>query len=688
VPDSPASAAPQAGPAVPRDVVVLLVQLSVALNKTRAYPAGHPVLSAAVDVLVQQLVGLLDRRPALTLGVTARELIVEGAATDPDHPVLRDLAGKLHHHQLAGIRILRGVQVDEVDALLRMLAEESWRQGRPAGLIAADWEAPPWEHIHLEPLPLDQLTLADPDAPASAERQAEQLWRGLAVAVLGIQRDQAETVGVDPASPSAVAALIRQRAEDGEFARSIVEWLFKADAAAAEAGPDSPVAGRVESLIEAMGPDALARIVTLGAEPQRRRSLALAASRSLPVGAVLEVLQAAQDPEHGLSHAMLRILGKLGRHSHSVVAPALPGADAALRDSVRHLLGEWEGETNLADPYRRQLELLSRPLQDPHTPAGGRGVLEAARLVYMGLELGIAPASVARAVADLTAEADAAFLLELYEGSRGRGPTADLLHERLAEPKFLTPVLMRTEDDELRTRFVNALGARAIEPLLDALEVAEEASKRRWILDRLGPFGDDLGPAIVARLPGKPWYVQRNLLGLLGTLPALPAAFDPGAYATHVDPRVRREAYKLLLSHPDHRGPAVTRAASDPDDGIARLALSAAAEECPPALSAKLLDLARNRYRDPDLRAQAIRLLGRRPTPAAGEWLAGLVLQRGWLGRRRLAPKSPDVLAALGVLGRLQECPPEAARALRLARASRDPEVRTAVAGPGRERQG
>ncbi|HEX9164361.1 MAG TPA: hypothetical protein VF862_00520, partial [Gemmatimonadales bacterium] len=205
--------------------------------------------------------------------------------------------------------------------------------------------------------------------------------------------------------------------------------------------------------------------------------------------------------------------------------------------------------------------------------------------------------------------------------------------------------------------------------------------RRRWLLARLARFGSAIAPRVVTRLPDKPWYVQRNLLALLGTL-GQPPGFDPEPFTRHDDPRVRREAYKLMFGVPEARGPAVVRAAADPDASIARLALAAAAEHCPPELPAKLVDHLRGLYRDPDLRAAAIRLLGKRPGPVLRDWLLEQVMIEGgfgWFRRRRLREKSSDLLAALAVLAASYDRHPGAQAALKLARASRDAEVRAAA---------
>ena len=57
--------------------------------------------------------------------------MIEGVATDPKHPVLRELAGRLHRHHLGAITFRRGVEQGEVTDALRTLAMEAERTGQP-----------------------------------------------------------------------------------------------------------------------------------------------------------------------------------------------------------------------------------------------------------------------------------------------------------------------------------------------------------------------------------------------------------------------------------------------------------------------------------------------------------------------------------------------------------------------------
>ena len=173
-------------------------------------------------------------------------------------------------------------------------------------------------------------------------------------------------------------------------------------------------------------------------------------------------------------------------------------------------------------------------------------------------------------------------------------------------------------------------------------------STRRGVLDRLVLLGPDIARILIPRLSDKRWYVVRNMLSVLEGLSPLPAGFSPAPYSLHADPRVRRQAFKLRLKIPNERDAALAAALKDQDVAMLRLALTPALERCPasavPLVAARVAD----RTLETDLRVLGIRVLGRSGAPEALDALLRLTMGgRTWYGRRKLALKSPEMLATL-----------------------------------------
>src|SRR5207247_7801078 len=96
--------------ALSRDLADFLIDLSVALHKYSMYPEGHPSLAPAAGAVVRRAEQLLEDRVKISLGVARRQLVIEGVATDPKHPMLCELASRLHRHHLAAVSFRKGVE--------------------------------------------------------------------------------------------------------------------------------------------------------------------------------------------------------------------------------------------------------------------------------------------------------------------------------------------------------------------------------------------------------------------------------------------------------------------------------------------------------------------------------------------------------------------------------------------------
>jgi hypothetical protein len=83
-----------------------------------------------------------------------------------------------------------------------------------------------------------------------------------------------------------------------------------------------------------------------------------------------------------------------------------------------------------------------------------------------------------------------------------------------------------------------------------------------------------------------------------------------------------------------------------------------------------------------EIRALAIRVLGTIRSAATRDWLVDHALTRpSWFRRRRLLPRTPELVAVVGSLARGFRQDPNAQLVLRLAAESSDGAIRRAAAG-------
>src|SRR5438105_1329452 len=569
-----------------RDLADFLIELSIALHKHAMYPEGHPSLAPAAAGVTRRAERLLQDRSTLSLGVARQQLVIEGVATDPKHPVLAELAGRLHRHHLGAMTFRRGVEAAEVTAVLKALAVDAERRGQPLGL------GPPeglraWAHVQLHPLTYERLELVD-DGGAASERgaRAAQLWVGLARAALTAH---AGDDGPTPTEPAVIARAIddHPRTDAAAYDQVIVGYLLQIADELKTAGSADAAAlrRRTSRLIRALKPETLRRLVDMGGDFTQRRKFVHDSTDGMAVDAVLEIVQAAADSSHQtISHSLVRMLSKLAAHAEGGAPQVRPQADAALRDQVRRLLEGWTLADPNPDAYGAALQRMARAAPDRAVTPEGEHATEPDRIVAMALE-------------------------------------------------------------------VDAVNAH----VLAAADRVVQAGRLRRLLEALSP---------------------------------LPAGFSAAAYLGHPDARVRWQAVKVQVKLPDERDEALAVGLQDHDPRTLRLALglAVALQSCPDGAVPVLAGRAVDRALPPEVRTLAVRALGHARGRAALEALLRLASAgRTLFGREKLAPKSPDLLAALVGLASGWPQDPRARAVLHRAADSSDPDIRAAADAGGRE---
>ena len=692
----PSASTPPERATLSRELSEFLIELSIALHKHSMYPEDHPSLGPAAVGVLRRADALLRDRSSISLGVARNQLVIEGVATDPRHPVLAELAGRLHRHHLGAVTFSRGVDAGEIQDVLRTLAVEADRTGQPLGLgdparLAA------WRHIRLHPMSYERLELLDDAAGQTGEldiRSADdgggtrdqrvrgaQLWIGLARAALAGQ------IGEDdapPTKPAVIAKAIDEHPRGEAYDQVIVGYLLQIAEELKTAGGQEAVElrRRTSRLIGEMQPETLRRLIEMGGDGAQRRKFVMDASLGMAVDAVLDIVRAAADAsQHSVSGSLMRMLSKLAAHAEQGKPEARPLADRALREQVRGLLTGWSLTDPNPEAYGLALQRMSQASSQFVEATARMHAPEPERLVEMSLEVDTVGPGVYRACGALVDQGRLGELIELLEAAPPGTSTAEELWGRAVSPDTLQWLLAEEPVDFATVdRVLPRLGVFATDPLLDALANAAERATRRALLDRVKQLGPILGPSITARLADERWYVLRNLLSLLEELPELPIGFTVLPLVSHTDPRVRIEAVKIGLKSPGERDRVLLQALSDPEHRIVRLALIAALQGVPAAALPRVIALATNRQGPADVRLQAIRVLGAARTPEAFAELVKLVDGgRTLLGKRKLLPPSRELVAAIVALATGWRDEPRALELLALAAVSDDADVRAAT---------
>jgi hypothetical protein len=686
---------------LPAELSEVLLELGLAVQRCGLYPGGHPSVDVAVKSLTRRMAHLMVQREMLSLGVARRQLVVEGVATEAAHPVLRSLAERLHRHRVGAVVFRRGVQPAELVEALHAVAEDPDRTGEPLGLMPLERFAG-WPHVRFHALTYEQLQLAleegdegeeeDEGEAQEGEREAlgrgataTQLWLGLARAALAKGEAWAERDVAD-ADPAEVARAINEHPAASAYDQVIVGFMLQlAEELKKDGGKVAMVRRRVSQVVNRLDPETVERLLEMGGDvPQRARFLH-GAVRGLRPDAVLELLRAAARTEgQSISTSMLRMLRKLSAVAVVRRGPASKEADTQVRDQMHELLVNW----SLFDPnpgeYTQVLERVSRTgvEDDPSTTA--EHAAEPDRIVKMGLEMGTSGVPFLRSVETLLTAGRLSELYELLGAIQQPNAAQDAVWEQILKSdqvrRLLTtdPVDFETLDPALQ----RLPASTVILLLLDRLSESTSRATRMGAFRRLTARGLPVTPFVVERLYEERWYVLRNMLALLNEIGSWPEGFSALQYARHQQATVRREALQLATRIRTEREQAIELALADADERAMRIGVNAARDT---GLPSRAVPTALERLADPnvstDVVVALVRLLAQHNQPAVVELLLSLVVtgRRTFFRRPKLAPRSPEMMAALTSLAALGSDDGRVHDALGLARKSPDPAVRAAV---------
>lgn len=707
--------------ALSRELSDFLVELSIAMQKHAIYPVSHPLLKDAVDGVMRKVALLLEDRPSLSIGIARRQLIIEGVGTDPNHPLLKELAGRLHKHNLGAVKFSPGVTREELGDALATIAVDPGRTAEPIGNQAEELSEK-WINVRLYPLNYERLELLYQGTDNEGEERivrrggnarAAQLWVGMARAAMML--DENDELDADSMNPLVVAEAIDKKKQEQAYDQVIVGYLLQiAEELKQQGGTPEAIElqKRISDLVKQLSPETLRKLLHMGGDMGQRRQFLLNASQGMTVESVLDLVQAsAGDGKQSISHSMMRLFSKLSKYANTDADPMRrANAEASMREHMSKLISEW----NLDDPnptaYGKVLQKMSRAAgrqsNNPYIDC------EPERIVQMAFELSASGPRLDVALDGMLNSARLEMLLNLIDNAPDKD-FADSVWTYLDSKDILWASLNEARIDfAVLERIVRRKRMSAIDPILDVVEKTKDSRTREKLFDVLGEMGDDLGPYIVRRIDGTRAEMRRDLFLILGKLKNVPEGFDVSRYLLHSDASVRREAVRLLLKFVETREQAIVAGVTDTDERAMFYGLQAAQEGgCPP----KAVTIVRQRIEAGDLDSAlmtlAIRVLAAADSGAGPmltgkgrtsvmlrsadmkdaaaaaatgkktmDWLIGKVAQKSrFLRKWELQSKSPEMLAALGALAAYWTQDPIVQELLNLAIKSNDAEMKKAM---------
>ncbi len=654
---------------------MLLMRLTGALNRRRAYAATHPMVIAAEHQLHESLTAALAIKPVLTIGVARHELLIDGETYVTKSSYARELATRLHRRGVGAVTFQVGVPLLQLRETLAWLAHE--QSGVSNGGAPSGTDLPPvLSGASITLVAYDQLTLGDVER--AADESGQQLWNTLAQ----LAGDPHPGSAVDA---SGVATRLRESLNNPDVARKTAIAFMEL----AAQGANAPQAGRerigeqLNRAIESLGESTFGPVIrSLGERSLQQRFVSQVVD-VLPVATVASWLNvAAQAQDQQISHHMLRLMSKLSNYAETQQTTT---AENVFRGAAQDLVKGWSledpnPEEHVALLDRIALHERTRSDTDAGTSPVKTAIVESSRLVQMALEIDVGGEDADAAADALLAAGSGAELIQ-WTDAVGATRTARRVRDIATSEKAIRQLLLNEPVDRLQARaLLEQLDASSAETLLDVLEVAEARGTRMIVRQRLSEFGGVITPNLSARLDDAPWYLVRNVLTLLHDI----AESQGGAAAgldsmtgllDHPQVQVRTEAFRLLLLNVRTRDTAIQRALHDDNERLVVLALQALSESPDPTaplpaatVTGLMAKVDAGRHSE-SVRARMVRALAHTGGDTVREWLISHVARRSRILRRMtLVEPTLTAVAALHVLQRLHATDPDAADVIALAR--------------------
>lgn len=672
---------------------LLITDLHLIRRHWIAYPPGHPVVQNGLQKIQQSFQQLLTIQPQVTIGVTRDGLLLGEDYLDKASPSCRAMATALFERGIGALVICQQPSLDELQALLRILALKR-EEILASGGIEAVWQQTGSSAIELRGIRYDRFSGTEELKLTGDDADIGSLWQRFVQLLMQGQVGLAGQEHTGETRPEVLAATLnalftqRMGVGSGLAFNQIRDALSTMQAIVNAKGTVAPDTASDVSPYPATGDQAGLAAFVAALDPALRRQIldgfceigsgdATAMEsffRHLGPGLLQETYATAEQftaaPE--LLKGILRKLVPQMTTSYETSSE-----EEEIRDKVRVLLQEHRQETYIPDDYLDGLQdLLSGTPLRQLTP----DILqeEFQTLAVSAIECRASEIILQLVVTDPEGE-DLEQLIHNLSDMCGYflelGDYAQVLRilSQAASPQVPQQLRLALRDAFSRREFldeilsgltiwgkpkyeqvgllIQVIGRPFLDPLLDRLAEEETMSLRRFMMDRVLAFGEAARPALLERLADSRWYVLRNIIVMLRTLAPGQETDRLRPLLKHANAKVRQEVLKSLLLGGDPIAQRQVMRDLDSADRETQLAaLSLVDRSSPPEMTAKLVQLLSTGGYSPveyELKAACVQALAETGRPEALPELTKVLGSRSLLAFKTLNRLKADIVRSL-----------------------------------------
>lgn len=579
-----------------------ITELNVSRRNVAIYPEGHPLVKKSLNRTYELLQRLLELKKDITLAAAKDILIADNHQLDKKNPVYTELALQFSNLNIACIKFVRGLKIEEIYEFHKLLSE------KPENLF----QKPPQElikqysltHIEIEFINYDLFVL-DRDKTAKPESKAS-IWERYVYGLLEgtLKADNLSGV-IQEIPPDILAGLLNKKMTDDidnevydRFITTYVKVMPRDDFSSREV---RKLIDFLSFLKPELKKQFLISAVKFASEHIDTMTKSL---NDLPLDKIIELLGIINELRITLPEELENTMKKF-------IQPGETGLKI-LDFGERRIVDDYFFSQEVADLLQKNnTEVYTsgahqKDNQDfPHTDADTAGYPDnEIKNINTSFKEEILEKEHCETLLELisydvlTEEDYEGFLNTMKESCMlftERGQYGEvlkilqILEKNLGEnrfPRITSSVLQHLNSKEFMSLLVESFcltgkqfmdeaikllghyGEKIIPFLMEALIEEKSKDERLFLINVITGFGEKAVNTALNHLDDNRWFVSRNMLQIINECGGKEAIPHIKRYRHHTDPRVSLEALKCILKTGDHIAIATLREYLESDSSM------------------------------------------------------------------------------------------------------------------------
>ncbi len=570
---------------IPLDAKLLsyaIIELNIARHKVAIYPREHPSVEASLNNALNFLKQLFDIRSQITLAVAKDTIIVDKYHLDKKNPVFRDFALNLSQMNVAYITLITGITRDELYRFHTFITEK--KDDLTIDYLKKVFQKYKVPHIDIGFV--DYQKFATGDIKPDQQLQKVPIWERYIYGLLeGTLQDAAVSDEVSKIPPEILASLLNKVSDQSfkeESYEKVITTYMRSSSKSFFSGQDLK---RLLDFIERLRPDLKNRFLSSAVKTFTEDTASTYQSLKKISVDDIELFLHAVNKQKITIPPVLRSLIDTFSYDARDSSDAIYLEEDLIEDkdflpsTLAEIFDDKEENALISKDIKEIQTLVDFDASDLKTSQlmefdneFNEDLIEKRfnQVVLVLMSSEIITAEDYQSLVSITKEQVTQFLwigqyrqiLDLFkiiEKNKAMHKFFDINSSALQHfhsPEFILQVVdsFKLLGEQLRKEvwmFCEYYDKEIIPYLLDALIEEESRIIRRFLLDLLQQFGQEIIPETLKRLNDNRWFVKRNMLYILRDLDVREVSEHIRPCCRDDNPKVRLIALKCLLNFKD-----------------------------------------------------------------------------------------------------------------------------------------